>query len=434
MEEKKYTFWAEEIDEEGNNNHSDKESVSYENNAELLVRDKEERFIVKLVKGICFIIIASLSFYGFLMTRQHDTPKKQERLHIKSTGYPDIRATVAKNNLPKTNGERISAIIEELTPSIIAINIRNIPNAGSLSQNIDGLSRGTGIIIEKSEDELYIVTSYQVVENAVKISIIFMDQTEVNASVKGMDQTSGLALISVSLGDLQEETISKLKIAQIGDDTEIKVGEMVLAIGSTQETPKSVTVGYISAKNRQVMERQTLADIRDEEFIQTDAAINMDNNGGPLINLKGEVIGINSLRISRSDVEGMGYAIPMSQSLPIIKELAQRENLEEDEKGYIGIVGSNVSKEDIEKYNMPKGVYVVEVTKGSAADKAGIKVSDIIAEFNGMETRTIIQLRDRATSLRKGTKVKVKYKRLIDGEYKEKTIEIKLGGAPEAPN
>lgn len=327
----------------------------------------------------------------------------------------------------------VSSIVEQTMPAVVAITCTSeSTNYYSLfgnSQQQETQSSGTGFIIGQSKSELLIATNNHVIDGAKTISVQFIDDQVYEASVKGKDSSNDLAVVAVKLSKIKKSTMNKIKIADVGDSDSLKVGEMAIAIGNSLGYGQSVTVGYISAKNREITETsETDGSTNSIKAIQTDAAINPGNSGGPLINLKGEVVGINSAKIADSSVEGVGYAIPISQATPIIDELKDKEVLSDSEKGYLGISGRTVGSE-ASSYNIPSGVYVAEVSEGGAADKGGVKVGDIITAINNQDVRSIESLKEKANSYRKGTEVELTLQRSDDGTYKEKKVKVKLQGS-----
>ena len=294
----------------------------------------------------------------------------------------------------------------------------------------DATGSGSGFIVSQDNDELLIVTNNHVVQDAEKIQVTFIDDTTAEATVKGTDATADLAVITIKIDKLKASTKEKIKVANLGDSDKVKVGQMAIAIGNALGYGQSVTVGYISAKDREV----TITDDATNQtnkmtLLQTDAAINPGNSGGALLDINGNVIGINSVKYASSEVEGMGYAIPMSKAVPIINELMKREVLSEDEKGYLGITGRSISEAVSESYGMPVGVYVVEVGNSGSAKAAGVKVGDIITKINDVEVKTIEEVKERVNSCRVGTEMKITVKRSNEGEYKEKVLTVKLKGS-----
>ncbi len=328
----------------------------------------------------------------------------------------------------------VSAIAEQTMPSVVAITSTTAGTAyydlfGQQQQSQDSTSAGTGFIIGQNDKELLIATNNHVIDGAKTISVQFIDEEICEASVKGSDTSNDLAVVAVKTKDIKDSTMDKIRVADLGDSDDLKVGEMAIAIGNSLGYGQSVTVGYISAKNREITEQSENGGSGNKiEAIQTDAAINPGNSGGPLINLQGQVIGINSAKIASSSVEGVGYAIPISVATPIIDELKNKENLSDSEKGYLGISGRTVT-EAASLYNIPTGVYVAEVAKGGAADKGGIKEGDIITAINNQSVTTIESLQEKANSYRKGTEVELTIQRSNNGAYEEQKVKVKLQGS-----
>lgn len=331
----------------------------------------------------------------------------------------------------KTNPTSVANLVENAMPSIVSITStikENINYFGkNLSQEAEG--SGSGIIVGKNDDQLLIVTNNHVIDGATTISVCFIDNEIVEAEVKGTDSSADLAVVAVSTKDIKSSTLEKIKVATLGNSDDVKVGEMAVAIGNALGYGQSVTVGYIGAKDRQVAtETKGSSSASTMKLLQTDAAINPGNSGGALLNLNGEVIGINSVKYASTDVEGMGYAIPISSAIPIINDLMNREVLEETEKGYLGISGADIT-EDNNIYNMPTGVYVAEVAEGSAAEEGGMKVGDIIVKINDTEVTSINSVQEKVNNTKVGTKITVIVKRSDNGEYKELKLDITLKGS-----
>lgn len=329
----------------------------------------------------------------------------------------------------------VSGIAQQTMPSIVSITSTTEGEGsydlfGQYYQGQDEVSAGTGFIVGKNDTELLIATNNHVVDGAKAISVQFIDEEVYDAKTKGNDSSADLAVIAVKLKDMKKSTLNSIRISALGDSSESKVGEMVVAIGNALGYGQSVTVGYVSAKDREITEQSEDGSAKSSKMkvIQTDAAINPGNSGGPLLNMKGEVIGINSSKIAASSVEGVGYSIPISEATPIIDELMNREVLTDAQKGYLGISGKTVT-EEASNFNMPEGVYVAEVSKDGAADKAGIKQGDIITAINGIKVTTIESLKEKANSYKKGTKVKIALKRSNNGSYAEKEVEVTLQGS-----
>lgn len=285
---------------------------------------------------------------------------------------------------------------------------------------------GSGIIVSKTDTELLIATNNHVVEGADPIKVKFIDGTEAEAIIKGTDAAADLAVISIDIADVSQESLNAITVATLGDSEAVKVGEMAIAIGNALGYGQSTTVGYISAKDREVQ-----VDDKTMVLLQTDAAINPGNSGGALLNLKGEVIGINTVKYASSEVEGMGFAIPISKAMPIIDELMTREVIKDSEKGYLGVAYSDVTEEIATMYNWPVGVYVKEAVEGGSAAQAGIMTGDIIVKVNDTEITAGTQLKEKITSYRAGTDITVTVMRGTNGKFEEKQITVTLGTIPQ---
>ena len=323
----------------------------------------------------------------------------------------------------------VSAIAQEAMPSIVAIT-----NTGTVSyqtfwgtQQQESQSAGSGIIIKQDKKYLYIATNNHVVANAESLTVQFCDNETVSCEVKGTDAADDLAVVKVALSSIKADTLKQIKVASVNDSDELTVGQGVIAIGNALGYGQSVTNGIISALGRSVsvQDETTGKTVTNNNMIQTNAAINPGNSGGALLNAQGEVIGINSAKYSDTSVEGFGYAIPMSDAMPIINQLIEREKVDESQKAFLGIQGQDISSDVAQAYNMPEGVYVYQVVSGSAAENAGIRQGDIITEFDGQSVSTMSQLKELMTYYKSGQKVKVKLERLGNG-YEEQTVEVTL--------
>lgn len=321
----------------------------------------------------------------------------------------------------------VSNVVTEVMPSIVSITSTSSVQSNYFGQQVsqEQQGSGSGIIIAQKDDELLIVTNNHVVTGAEKIEVFFSDNTSVNATIKGTDSSNDLAVVSVKLSDLAEETKNTIRIATLGDSDEAKVGEMVIAIGNALGYGQSVTVGYLSAKDREVQtEDYTMS------LLQTDAAINPGNSGGALLNASGQVIGINSVKYSSTDVEGIGYAIPISYAVPIINDLMNREAVSEDEQGYLGVKFSEVTTAIAQRYNMPEGIFVSEVVSGSPAQNGGLVAGDIITGMDGRTTKTVSAFQELLQSKKAGTEVTLTVQRVTNGTYQETQVKVTLGTKP----
>lgn len=329
----------------------------------------------------------------------------------------------------------VSSIAKNAMPSIVAITNKSVQEVqdyfsmfsrGSGTQEQEVESQGSGIIIGQNDSELLIATNNHVVEDADTLSVCFADDQAYEATVKGTDADNDLAVIAVKLSDISDDTMSQIKIAEIGDSDQLQVGEQVVAIGNALGYGQSVTTGIVSAVNRQLEGSDS-----ENGFIQTDAAINPGNSGGALLNANGEVIGINSAKINSSAVEGMGFAIPISDASDVIQNLMNKETrskVSDEERGYLGIKGYDVSEEGAQMYNMPTGVYVKEVMSGGGAEKAGLTKGSIITGFEGSSISGMSSLQEQLQYYKAGEEVTLTVQ-IPDknGEYTEKDIKVTLG-------
>jgi len=323
----------------------------------------------------------------------------------------------------------VSAVVESAMPSLVSITNLGVQEIQSFfgTYTQESESSGSGIIIGKNDTELLIATNNHVVKDSEQLNVCFIDEQISSALVKGTEPSKDLAVIAVKLEDIPEETMKAITIAELGDSGSLQIGEPVIAIGNALGYGQSVTTGVISAMNREITIENTT-----NVLIQTDAAINPGNSGGALLNMNGQVIGINSAKLASSQIEGMGYAIPISTAQPIIDELmirTTRTKVDEKDKGYLGITGVDVTAEISAQMSLPTGAYVASVTDGSGAAKAGIKKGDVIVKFDGVAINSMTSLKDQLAYYEAGETVDVVFKRADDGEYVEHTVSVKLGDA-----
>ena len=328
----------------------------------------------------------------------------------------------------------VSDVAESVMPSIVSITNKSVQEVRSFFgggiHEYESVSAGSGIIIGENDDELLIVTNNHVVEGAKEISVGFIDDEVYEAVVKGTDPENDLAVIAVKLSDIKDSTMDKIVIATMGDSDALEIGEQVVAIGNALGYGQSVTTGIVSALDREVE-----IDNLTSKLIQTDAAINPGNSGGALLNMRGEVIGINSAKFASAQVEGMGYAIPISTATPIIEELMNRrtrEVVDKKDASYLGISGVSVTNEVSKTYNIPTGVYISEVEKNGPADKGGIKEGDVIKKFDGVTVSSINDIKEQLNYYKAGEKIKILVKRPDGSEYKDVTVEVTLGKRSES--
>ena len=350
----------------------------------------------------------------------------------------------------------VAAVAQASMPSVVAIttvSVQEIPSFfGYGSRQYKSAASGSGIIVGDNDDELLIATNNHVVEGATTLSVCFIGddvanaETEtvnagdsgdlnledaVSAKIKGTDADNDLAVVAVQKSDIPEDTLNQIKIAQIGSSDDLVVGQQVVAIGNALGYGQSVTSGWVSALNRTI---STEDGTNSTGLIQTDAAINPGNSGGALLNMKGELIGINSAKYADSSVEGMGYAIPISRAKPILEDLMNRETREKvdtSEKGYLGVVLSNLTTEAIQMYNIPSGAFVRGVDQDSPAENGGICKGDIIVKFDGQKVSDGDDLLDKLQYYKSGETIEAVVARADNGEYKESTVEVTLGTRPD---
>lgn len=333
------------------------------------------------------------------------------------------------------NGDTIADIAENVMPAMVSITNTSVQEVRDwfLGGNMqyESQSAGTGVIMGANDTELLIVTNNHVVNDADQLAVTFINETSVEGTVKGTDEDNDLAVVSVKIEDIDADTLEQIRSANVADSEEIRVGEQVVAIGNALGYGQSVTTGIISALGREVKVRDNYGISSYEKLIQTDAAINAGNSGGALLNMKGEVIGINSVKASSSGVEGMGYAIPTEKALPIIQNLMNRETREkvsEEDAAYLGITGDNVDASVSQLYGLPIGVYLSDVTPDSPAEKAGMKKGMIMTGFDGQKIETMNDLQELLAYYAAGETVTVTVQSADEsGEIQEQDLTMTLG-------
>ena len=411
--------------------------------------------------AVIFGLVAAVVFQAanFAADRFLNTGKSS--VQIKTTDSVDLQETASDDStadkvLSDSENGTVAAVAQASMPSVVAIttvSVQEIPSFfGYSSHQYKSASTGSGIIVGDNDDELLIATNNHVVDGATTLSVCFIGddvanaETEtvnagdngdlnvedaVSAKIKGTDADNDLAVVAVKKSDIPEDTLNQIKIAQIGSSDDLAVGQQVVAIGNALGYGQSVTSGWISALNRTI---STDDGTNSTGLIQTDAAINPGNSGGALLNMKGELIGINSAKYADSAVEGMGYAIPISKAKPILEELMNRETREKvdsSKKGYLGVSLANLTTEAIEMYNMPTGPFVRSVEDDSPAQEAGICKGDIIVKFDGQKVSDGDDLLDKLQYYKSGEKIEAVIARATNGEYEENTIELTLGTRPD---
>ena len=352
-------------------------------------------------------------------TQTDDTAKAGEE-----TAQSGIRET---DNISTIVAD-VSQVVKEVMPAIVSINNHYTEKMSYFGQTMtsEADASGSGIIVGQNDTELLIVSNYHVIADSDELTVQFVEGSEAKASIKGTDPDMDLAVIAVPIGDVSGSTLQEIAVATLGNSDTLTVGEPAIAIGNSLGYGQSVTTGVISALNRSIQ----LSDGTDGTFIQTDAAINPGNSGGALLNMKGEVVGINSNKIGGSAVEGMGYAIPISAASPIIAELMLKETknkVAEEERGYLGISGISVTQEVSAAYGMPEGVYIAQVYENTAAAAAGLRKGDIIVEFDGDKISSMDTLQKALEFYAKGDVVDVTVMSPGIGGYESRTVELTLG-------
>lgn len=407
-------------------------------------KEKKHGFGLTLVKcaalALVFGLVAGSVFTGvnyvgkqILHTDERGISDGKKNSNASNSSAPaQIQQTATGN---ATEVVDVSGIVEAVMPSIVAIT-----NTGTITyqsfwgqQSYESESCGSGIIIDQDEEYLYIATNNHVVADADTLTVQFVDEKTVSCEIKGTDPADDLAVVKVSLKSIEDDTLSQIKIATVGDSNALKVGEAAIAIGNALGYGQSVTSGVISALGRTVTvtDQYNGTTVTNNNLIQTDAAINPGNSGGALLNTRGEVIGINSVKYSDTDVEGFGFAIPMSDAMDIIDQLIEYEKVAEKQSAYLGIQGQDVSSDVSQAYGFPEGVYVYRVISGSAAENAGIRQGDIITKLDGNRISSMDELRALLDNYEPGDQVMVTIQRMDNG-YQEHKILVTLGSSSSA--
>ena len=348
-------------------------------------------------------------------------------------GATQLATTKTTSGSSSTSSEDLSGVSSNVMPSIVSITGKFETTSQSWfgqTQSSESEGVGSGIIIGKKDGKILIATNNHVVVDAKSLSVGFVDGKSASATIRGTDSDADLAVVEVNTKDMKASTLKKIAVITLGDSSKLKTGERAIAIGNALGYGQSVTGGYISALNRQVQ----LTD-KTMTLIQTDAAINPGNSGGALLNSKGELIGINTVKYSSEDVEGMGYAIPINTAKPIINKLIKNEATSESEQAYLGVSGQTIDSSMASQFDMPSGVYVQQVIKSSPAQKAGISAGDVIVSIDGSSVSTMDGLKEKISNLKAGKKVKIVVKRQNQmGTYEKKTLTVTLGKKSDAPS
>ena len=396
---------------------------------------KKSKKITKVIAVIGLAIIFGIVSSGvFLSTSYIGT----NILGLNKNSNSDVKtSTTAVTKSSSVVTSDVSSIVNDVMPSVVAItnmSVQEVQNFWGQTSQYQSESCGTGIIIAKTDNELLMVTNNHVIADNESLTVTFDDDTSVDADVKGTDSEHDLAVIAVPLDQISSKTMEKIAVATLGDSTALQVGEPAIAIGNAMGYGQSVTTGVISAVNRESTTTDEQTGETEEtgvKLIQTDAAINPGNSGGPLVNANGEVIGINSSKLASTTVEGMGYAIPISDVSDIIDNLMNQETkhkVSEEKKGYLGVKGYDVTEESAKKYNMPTGVYVAEIVKGGGAEETGITKGNVITALNGTTVNSMEELQKELGYYESGKTVSVTIQvPENNGEWTEKTVDVKLG-------
>ena len=399
-------------------------------------KKKKKNFGVTLGKcvaiALVFGLVSGIVFHGtgYLFQLADNTVNSESAQKSGGKKGDDQLITTSTASGTKAVVTDVSDVVDNVMPAIVSItniSVQEYTLWFGQTYSEETPSAGSGIIVAQSDNYLYIATNNHVVTNATTLTVSFVDDQAVPAEIKGVDPNRDLAVISVPMDSIPAETLSRIKIATLGDSDSVRVGEPAIAIGNAMGYGQSVTLGIISALDREVTVTDYYNNSITNSLIQTDAAINPGNSGGALLNLNGEVIGINSVKYTNTSVEGMGYAIPISTAEPIINDLITKEVVSEEESGFLGVYGVNVSEEVSEVYNMPRGLYVTVVEENSAAEQAGIRYGDIIVRFDGYEISGMDELVDRMQYYAAGDTVDIVIMSAGPGDYEEHTISVTLG-------
>ncbi len=406
-----------------------------------------KRIVKRVAASIMCGVIAGAAMYGVLYTGNHyfpitSTQQKASQIQNVST---NIATTTSGSNIISENSDTTSSsglmdvksVVKAAMPAVVAISgtIQTTSSYGSMypfyGGNSESTTSGTGIIIGKNDTELLMVTNAHVVDGVSNLTVTFIDNEQVSATIKGSKSEKDIAVVAVNIADIKESTIGKIAIAELGDSSEVEVGDQVVAIGNALGEGQSATVGWISALNRTISVSSTTY----ENLIMTDAAINPGNSGGALLNSKGQVIGINSAKYADEDVEGMGYAIPISSVTDLINTLMNKETrtaVDSSKASYLGISGSDITTAMSSTYGYPVGILVRQVESDSAASQAGLSVYDIITGFDDETIKTFDDLKSIMKYYAAGEKVTIEYYHLENGQYILKSVEVTLGLSPSA--
>ena len=399
----------------------------------------EKKSMNKLLIFVAVMFIICICIIGFLVMNNktgNNVTSNKDKAELKYTET----ATVKSDGVYITD---VSEVVEKVMPSIVAITSKTRISSGQYGPSFWGYGNnnnedsyetgaGSGIIVSKTDTELLILTNNHVVDEADSLSVKFINDKSYDATVKGKSSSKDIAIISIPISKIDNETLESIRIATLGNSTNLKVGEGVIAIGNALGYGQSVTTGVVSAVNREVS-----IDGISTNMIQTDAAINGGNSGGALLNSKGEVIGINSAKYSRSaytsssSIEGMGFAIPISDVEALVKQLMNGETTTEETRGYLGVSGYMITEDYAQAYNAPEGFYITGIVKNSGADKAGLSIGDIITKIDGQTVKSFNTISDVLETKKAKDKVTLTIKYTSGREYKEKNVTVTLSSYKE---
>lgn len=368
-----------------------------------------------------FGLVAGACFVGVSVAKDKLYPSTADRIETTS-GTTSAKSETSSSG-SSSSSSNVASVVNEVMPSVVSITstIQSSNYYGFGTQESEGA--GSGFIVAKTKDNLMIATNNHVVSDATSLTVGFADDTTAKATVVGTDSSADLAVISVKLSDIKDSTASKIKVATLGSSDDLKVGEEVVAIGNALGYGQSVTTGVVSAKNREI----SLTD-GTMNLLQTDAAINPGNSGGVLINMDGQVVGINNAKLEDTSVEGMGYAIPITTAKTILTDLMNASSVSTKDAAFLGVVGRDINESYSSALGIPSGIYVSQVVSGSPAEKAGISAGDVITKFEGNNVSTMSGLKEKLALKKANTKVKITFKRANQsGTYKEKTVTVTLG-------
>ena len=369
-----------------------------------------------------FGLVAGACFVGVSVAKDKLYPSTADRIETTS-GTTSAKSETSSSSGSSSSSSNVASVVNEVMPSVVSITstIQSSNYYGFGTQESEGA--GSGFIIAKTKDNLMIATNNHVVSDATSLTVGFADDTTAKATVVGTDSSADLAVISVKLSDIKDSTASKIKVATLGSSDDLKVGEEVVAIGNALGYGHSVTTGVVSAKNREI----SLTD-GTMNLLQTDAAINPGNSGGVLINMDGQVVGINNAKLEDTSVEGMGYAIPITTAKTILTDLMNASSVSTKDAAFLGVVGRDINESYSSALGIPSGIYVSQVVSGSPAEKAGISAGDVITKFEGNNVSTMSGLKEKLALKKANTKVKITFKRANQsGTYEEKTVTVTLG-------